>query len=291
MAQQLAIVAMIDIDAALKNNSLEGNIYLFDNMKLQGSEGQGTSHLITAIHGTYDSDGLQANEQVLNWLVFGVGSVPPNLPRTFPVDQSRKSELRLIRKFNKLKKRIQENDDTVSTPESLRTEVNKILENLGSIQTKLKSKSGLIRSHLHSEVKLIDVKGKPITDPEVITDPDNRSQQISHRPPILNNVTGEAVDKKIIYQAQYGSPDLVADGWYWSATVSTYQPGTYSYTMHIQLYKPVYQQEEGQEEGHVIWEPVYMTHKSSIRITKNPKQNGFTGSVYEGLLPIPYTTA
>ncbi|NET03369.1 MAG: hypothetical protein F6K16_01250 [Symploca sp. SIO2B6] len=284
MAQQLAIVAMIDIDAALKNNSLEGNIYLFDNMKLQGSEGQGTSHLTTAIHGTYDSDGLQANEQVLNWLVFGIASLPPTLPRSFQVDQSRKNELRLIGEF---KNNIQ---TLLEQPESLRSQANNILKNLGGIKTKIKSKSGVIHSHLHAGVKLIDVKGQPITESEVITDSDNRSQQISYRPPILNNITGEAVDKKIIYQAQYGSPDLVADGWYWSATVSTYQPGTYSYTMHIQLYKPVHQQEEGHEEEHVIWEPVYMKHRSSIRITTNPKKNGFTCG-HEGILPIPYTIA
>lgn len=284
MAQQLAVVAMIDIDAALKNNSLEGNIYLFDNMKLQGSEGQGTSHLISPIHGTYDSDGLQANEQVLNWLVFGVGSVPPTVPRTFPVDKARNSQLRLIKEFNKLNKRIQENDPTLSAKsETLKNEVDCILQNTG-IQTKFKSKGGVISRHRHTMVKLLDVKGQLVTNPEVITDADNKSQQISYRPPILNNITGEAVDKKIIYQAQYGSPDLLGDGWYWSATVSTHQPGTYSYTMHFQIYEPVYNEGKPWEE-HVIWKPVYMTHKSSIRITTNPRRNGFT-SGYEGMLPI-----
>ena len=41
MSQQLGIILLIDVVAAIEANTLEGNTYLFDNMKLQGSEGLG----------------------------------------------------------------------------------------------------------------------------------------------------------------------------------------------------------------------------------------------------------
>ena len=94
MSQQLEIIVMIDIEAAIKANTLEGNTYLFDNMKLQGSEGQGTDNLVTAINGTHYFDGSQADEQVLNWLPYGIGSLPPTLPKTFHADKSRNSDLK-----------------------------------------------------------------------------------------------------------------------------------------------------------------------------------------------------
>ena len=87
MSQQLGIILLIDVVAAIEANTLEGNTYLFDNMKLQGSEGLGTGKLISAINGTSYCDGSQANEQVLNWLPYGVGSLPPTLPKSFLSDK------------------------------------------------------------------------------------------------------------------------------------------------------------------------------------------------------------
>ncbi|NEQ79027.1 MAG: hypothetical protein F6K26_01805 [Moorea sp. SIO2I5] len=59
MSQQLGIVLLIDVAAAIKANTLQGNTYMFDNMKLQGSQGLGTETLVSAIHGTsyFDSKG------------------------------------------------------------------------------------------------------------------------------------------------------------------------------------------------------------------------------------------
>ncbi|NEQ79028.1 MAG: hypothetical protein F6K26_01810 [Moorea sp. SIO2I5] len=98
--------------------------------------------------------------------------------------------------------------------------------------------------------------------------------------PIITDITGEAVDKNIIYPAAYGSPDMVTDGWYWSASVNTYTPGTYSYTMHIQLYKL---SREGKEYTYI---PVDFTHNAYIKISNDPKVNGFTNAGI-GYLPIP----
>src|SRR5262245_25022498 len=92
MSQQLAIIVLVDVAAALKGRTLQGNTYLFDNMKLQGSEGEGTGDLVTAINGAHWSDGSQADEQVLNWLPYALGSIPPTVPRSYHVDRARASD-------------------------------------------------------------------------------------------------------------------------------------------------------------------------------------------------------
>jgi len=43
MGQQLGIIVLVDIANALDARSLDGNVYLLDNMMFQGSEGVGPS--------------------------------------------------------------------------------------------------------------------------------------------------------------------------------------------------------------------------------------------------------
>ena len=63
---QLAIIVMVDVEMALKNNTLDGHIYLMDNNTYGGSTGQGTQDLVTHVEGS----------QVMNWLVSGVDLFP-----------------------------------------------------------------------------------------------------------------------------------------------------------------------------------------------------------------------
>ena len=42
MSQELTIIVLVDVQAALDANTLEGNIYLIDNLKDEGSTGEGT---------------------------------------------------------------------------------------------------------------------------------------------------------------------------------------------------------------------------------------------------------
>ena len=93
--------------------------------------------------------------------------------------------------------------------------------------------------------------------------------------PHLADITGEAVDGGIIFPAQYGTPVPVHGGWYWSASVSTYRPETYSYVLHLELYKM-----NGEK-----WEAIRMTHEAAIRIENAPQRNGFTGAG-RGFLPV-----
>ena len=59
MNSQLSIVAVIDVEAALRDGTLTGNCNLVDNNRYRGSTGEGTDQLVTFIQGN----------QVANWLV------------------------------------------------------------------------------------------------------------------------------------------------------------------------------------------------------------------------------
>jgi hypothetical protein len=260
MAQQLAIIVLVDIGNALEANTLEGNTYLFDNMKLHGSEGQGTGDLVTAIHGAYWRDGSQATEQVLNWLPYSLGSIPPTVPRGYESDRTRQSDTQAIAELDAL---MAKPDATGSDPTAGLTQIRKAVGT--RVKTTRRTKGRL------SGQKILDLTGEVVTDTAANTH--------SYPAPVITDIYGQAVDEKIMYPAEYGSPDLVTDGWYWSATVDSSRPGTYAYTMRIQLHKLV---RRGSE---TLWEPVNMTCESKLKVTTEPKINGFTGAGL-GLLPV-----
>ena len=212
---------MIDVGTTLSVNSLDGNIYLFDNMKSLGSTGHGTGDFVTAIKGTHWFDGSQANEQVLNWMVMGLGAVQRTPPKTIREDKAR------------------------------------------------------ARSMRHAPAARKDAD----KDPLLFCKSRDILPETSFIAPILTDISGEAVDKKIFFPAEYESPDLASDGWYWSASVNTANPGTYAYTMHFLIYRPYI------VAGECVWKPLYMTHQSRINITSGPKRNGFTDQGV-GFLPI-----
>ncbi|MFG3257352.1 hypothetical protein [Streptomyces sp. NPDC048172] len=266
MSQQLAIIVLVDVANALRSRTLRGNTYLFDNMKLQGSENQGTPDLVTAINGTYWMDGSQANEQVLNWLPYGLGSIPPTVPKGYQAERVQQSDQQALDALAGLSPK-----GTAKGPE-LATELEEIKASVGA-RTAVKSPR---RGARRPGQKIIDITGEIVPlDSPAATDPAR-----VHQTPIITDVTGEAVDKNVIYPAEYGSPDMVTDGWYWSATVDSSRPGTYAYTMEIELHALT------AREGELVWEPVRMTCESKIKVITEPKRNGFTKRGV-GMLPVP----
>lgn len=93
--------------------------------------------------------------------------------------------------------------------------------------------------------------------------------------PYLFDITGEAVDKGIIFPAQYGTPVPVHGGWYWSASADTSRPGVYRYVMHLELYR----RNGGKTET------MRLAHEAAVMITNAPQRNGFTGAGL-GFLPV-----
>ncbi|MDO9105752.1 MAG: hypothetical protein Q7U57_12435 [Methylovulum sp.] len=264
MSQEITIIVMIDTAAAINANTLEGNIYLVDNLKTEGSEGEGTGQLNTAVNGAHWIDGSQSGEHLLNWLPSGIGSLPPSLPRTFHQHKSK-----LIDRKNLLSIKNMPQMKGLQSAEDFSKELHRISQTIGSTSN-IKDAHGNVSD---LGIKVMNIFGEPfIKDQEP-------SSNISYLPPLITNITGEAVDKGVIFPAQYGTPISIKDGWYWSASVDTNKTGNYAYTLHISIYKLSYIGEMP------TWEPIKMTHESYLNVTSAPKKNGFThGAMAE--LPI-----
>lgn len=263
MSQQIGIVAVVDIKAALKANKLDGNIYMLDNLRTEGSEGEGTGDLITAANGCYWYDGSQANEVVFNWLISGIGSLPQTLPKQYQKIRTKLQNKKALKSLNIIKNK--ENVANLKEKETLEK-----LKNMDISASKIQDHFGNSQDYGVGALTITGnhyVKGKS-------------EEPISYLDPIITDITGEAVDKGVIYPAQYGSPVSVKDGWYWSATTDTSKVGVYSYTLHITLYKPKYNEETAILE----WQPVEMTYESKIKVTNTPKVNGFTNG---GMAELP----
>ena len=71
MNSQLAILAIVDVEAVQNTGTLIGNCNLIDNNRVRGSSGEGSGQLVTHVEGS----------QIVNWLVlpadiFNGGSSP-----------------------------------------------------------------------------------------------------------------------------------------------------------------------------------------------------------------------
>lgn len=218
MSKQITILVMIDVEAALAEGTLENNIYMMDSERLNGSTGEGTSRLTTAISNGIMADGSQAEDVVLNWSVGYLPAPPPTLPRFYASYRRKKRQSEAV----------------------------------------------------------ADILRKGKVDKAVLTALQASDKDCS---PYLADITGEAVERKAIFPAQYGTPVPVHGGWYWSASVNTYHTGVYKYVLHIDLYR----------DNNGKTETVRMTHEAAIAITNAPQRNGFTGKGL-GFLPIGFHT-
>ncbi len=261
MAQQFGIVVIIDVDAALRAGSLDGCAYFFDNAGPFGTTGQGTDKLVTAIHGTHWLDGSQASEQVLNFVATGITSLPLTLPRDYGHHQARQHEREALARIRTL----------VSEAGVTNADIRKSLSGIRMPQF-----SSISRFGHHLKRVLLDNFGRPVPAGAKLD-----SSTVAQLPPVITGISGEAVDKGIIYPAQYGSPDLVNGGWYWSATVATATPKVWSYTLHIVLYRFV--NDPANQDPR--WEPVPMTCEGRLNVSNKPMRNGFTGGG-TGFLPV-----
>ena len=265
MAQQITVYVLVDSHAAFEANQLDGNIYLMDNLRTEGSENQGTGQLVTAVNGTAWSNGAQANEPLLNWLVTGLSSLPVTLPRNYLYDRSRDSERAAL-------EAVRRHSGTPKGKAGAAGGIDALTEAAGAlgVHARFENEHGQLQRH---RLQLLDLRG------EVVPTADPEADDIHQLPPIITDITGEAVDEGILYPAQYGTPVPINAGWYWSATASTSRPGVYSYTMHIKVYKLIF------AGGKPIWQDKDMTYESQIRVRTRPMVNGFTGGGI-GLLPI-----
>ncbi len=263
MTQQLGIVVIVDVDAALRAGELEGCTYFFDNAGPFGTIGNGTDKLVTAINGTYWQDGSQASEQLLNFLVIGVTSLPITLPRNYVEHRAAQQERQAMFAIRAMAGNASQSNANALAALGMQ---------LPQFSTILHPSGNEI-----AQVPLLDQLGEVVAADAGTAD----SSEVAQLPPIITDITGEAVDEGIIFPAQYGSPDHVNGGWYWSATVATHTPKVWAYTLHVLLHRLI----NDPATAHPVWEPVRMTCDAFLNITSRPMRNGFTGAG-TGLLPI-----
>lgn len=263
MSQQVTIVILIDIQAALEEKTLEGNLYLLDNLRTYGSVGEGTGELITAVKGSHWCDGSQAEDIVLNWMVAGLGALPLTLPRYYMENRTKETDrewLDMIKAYH---------SDMVTDGENP-LEIERLVENIGDTDL-VRSESG---TNVDLGFKALDMFGDTYAD---LSD----DSQLSYLLPHVSEIAGEAVELGVIFPAQYGCPVPIKDGWYWSATVDTNKTGTFSYTMKITLFDRV----GPDDDGNYVWQPVPLYYDAKIEVTNDPQRNGFTGAGV-GFLPV-----
>lgn len=256
MSQEITIIVMVDVEAAIKANQLDGNIYLIDNLRTDGSIGEGTEQLNTVVNGSYWSDGSQASEVIVNWLTGSLGSLPPTLPRNFHVERTKDINEKLL---NSIKAIPANKTAKANVPELLST-VNRL------------TKPTLLRDN-NGNKRELGIKSLTVTGEHFEKGSNHPSEQ-SYLAPVITNITGEAVDKGVLFVCQLGTPVYIKNGWYWCATADTSKVGEYSYTMHITLYHLV----------NNVYEPIQMTHDAKIKVSSSPQRNGFTGA---GMWSIP----
>jgi hypothetical protein len=212
MSQQLGIILMIDNAAAMAAGSLEGNIYLIDNAKWAGSTGEGTGRLVTAVEGAGACG--QTDAQVLNWIPFGIASPPATLPQTFFLTESDLEDL----------------SQQAPQPGAAHSRAFAWASPAAAPPSRPRRFAG----------KSLDILGRDVgrdVSPEIQSRGAAAAGKKIHYPnPVIANIAGEAVDLRVIYPAQYGSPDLFSDGLYWSATVDTNKIGIFSYTIFVTLF-------------------------------------------------------
>jgi hypothetical protein len=246
MSQQLGILLMIDSAAAIEAGTLDGNIYLIDNAKWVGSTGEGTGHLVTAVNGARVAS--QIDVPVLNWLPYGVASPPPTLPQTFFLgDAAREMLSQRVQSPEQRAALAREQDVVAAEPP------------IADIEPPLPR---LPR-------KPMDILGRDLGEVAQTFAAVTPSKRIYYPNPLISNIAGEAVDLRVIYPAQYGSPDLFSAGLYWSATVDTNKVGHFAYTLYITLF---YSESTGGE-----WTDCSVTlpYVAYINVTSEVATNGF----------------
>lgn len=257
---QISIITVIDVAAALKEGTLEGNAYVIDNTA-SFAPPSGPEPRVTNVPGVYKPDGSQAAEAVLNWITVGVASPPTTLPRNYH------------HRFNAANRgrRLIADLHAARTPGA----VSKLLEDPeGGVQRlprpMLVRHHGAVRAR---DAVVLSASGDVLEH--------HTSTAAASVPPLVTGVGGPAVEQGVLYPALYGSPDLQTDGWYWSASVDTGKLGRHDYTLEVALYEPV------QVEGETVWEPRLFTLACGVWVGSLLGVNGFTGCPAPSLLPIP----
>jgi hypothetical protein len=256
MGQQLGIIVLIDIAGAVEANDLHGHLWFVDNGRWDGSTGEGTGNLVTAL------DVTDADIPVLNWLPLGIGTVPVTVPQTFFL-------------YEDDRRALSQPPLPAKHPQRFPVRIRNILGD----EVNIKQPAHLPRGEVPADPAM-PFSGQGFLDPgparfrrtgqSRVARPGD--QDVIHYPdPAIQRIGGEAVEQGVIFPAQYGSPELFSDGLYWSASVDPNVLGVFRYTLWITL---CYSRRDG--EGRVTDHSVTLPHDAWIKISRGALRSGFS---------------
>ena len=257
--QEITVVVIVDTQAAVEQNSLDGNIYLIDNLRTEGSVGEGTQNLISAVNGAHWIDRSQSGEYIFNWLPYAISGISPSLPKLYQQNRTKvHNKEKLVALKNVVAGKAKDKTKGLSA----------IADTIGINSINKNTAVG----GKGDELKLLDYNGNVLSYSNH-DDLSNVLKDLTDQTPQITDITGDAIDKGVIFPAQYGTPTQIKDGWYWSASTDSSKIGEHSYTLHITLHKPTII-----SETEVVWEPMYFTHEAFIKVKTDPMVNGFTNA-------------
>lgn len=315
---QISIIVVVDAAATLEQTFLEENAYILDNTRVFSAFHDEAGEKTTHVCGVCNADGSQAEEAVLNWLVTGVSSVPPTLPRNFPDLQitspvpppSETTTLALPMKTSYPRDAsIYGHGSPVLHPAG-----GPILNPMGWVvidpgkaptgedgETSAKDEGGgkteAPRALQKKSIKLQSAKRFMAVAPstngptggvgKALTLHTSQDEHISHNdissyvPPQISSIYGPAVDNGVMFPALYGSPEAKTEGWYWSASVDVSKIGTHLYYMDVVLLEA-----QSNSCGDGEWVPRTFTLTGKLAVSRVIKRNGFATPAGYGSLPL-----
>lgn len=255
---QNGIIVLVDVEALLDERRVENNVYLLDNTRKLGSLGEGTSELTTNITGSLNPDGSLAAEAVMNWLAAGISSAPQSVLRATAHRDRDTARFRSL--LSDLKS---------ASPD----EIAKVIARHEDLANRPVGATFELKSGRQHQV--------PIAVPRPVGAAQDESPvSAADLSPLISNITGPAVENSVLYSAQYGSPDALTEGWYWSATVDTHKTGLHTYQIHLVVHRPI-----RRKGAPVVWKPETYVVEARINVTSGIIANGFTGCG-PGVLPL-----
>ncbi len=257
---QYSLSVVIAAGRTIVDGSAEGHVWLVyprdeSAPDLERVEGGPDPALTFPCTGVHFADGSMADDVTLNWMVSSVTSIPQGRPVPVPLTPDQAELADRIRELVSSATSLQGQEDILAAS------FNPQHRPLGD--TRLPDAPGTPR----------DIDGRPITVFQALTG--------AYLVPILADITGPAVDDGVIYPAQYGSPDALTEGWYWSATVDTAKPGIHEVILHVDIFRPAVR------DGVLTFRPVRFQIPTWLDVRAVPAVNGFTGAGL-GYLPLPW---
>lgn len=257
---QYSLCLVVAAVRALVSGSLAGNAWLIHPRDEEvdvapHADGAPDPALTFPCTGVHYADGSMADDVTLNWIVTSITAIAQSRRHPIPLDDA---QLAFAGEIFRL-------------TEGLPT-LREVQHVLGSVHRADGTPYALAR--------LPDVPGVPR---DISGRPVNAAQALSGAfiSPVLSDITGPAVDDGVVYPAQYGSPDLLTEGWYWSATVDTRQTGIHRLDLHLDIYRPIIR------DRCLDFVPERYVLPTWLDVRAVPAVNGFTGGPI-GYLPLPY---